>query len=287
VYDADQRQKQYREMARERRRLENAIRERSPLRLHAQIRSEISHGAVRPDQRLDEETLVRESSTSRNSVRAALSLLATEGIVTRTPRNGTIVVDRIEDVRLDSGGNWSDSEFNHHEAHQLGVSVIPTPKVIGAMLRIDAPTIRVDQWIDYDNSVPACVYIKYTAVDGPQRPLMLGKSAEFDEVFLRTYGSPLDRIDCTIQAVSSDERTARLLEIAPGSAMLLKERLLWDASGVPRELSHTYYIASRASLSTTTYAVTRETTAAADAAFPDPYALPVTRDPGVDVRAAS
>jgi GntR family transcriptional regulator len=142
------------------------------------------------------------------------------------------------------------------------VSVIPTPKVIGAMLRIDAPTIRVDQWIDYDKSVPACIYIKYTAVDGPQRPLMLGKSAEFDEAFLRTYGSPLDRIDCTIQAVSSDERTARLLEIAPGSAMLLKERLLWDADGVPRELSHTYYIAARSSLSTTTYAATREATAA-------------------------
>lgn len=260
MHEPFDRQKQYREMARERRRLEQSVRERSPLRLHAQIHSELSHGMVDADQRLDESTLVRQYSTSRNSVRAALSLLAAEGIVTRTPRNGTIVIDRMEDVRIDSGGNWSDDSSASHEAHQIGVSTIPTPRVIGSILMSPAPTVRVEQWIDYDHGMPACIYIRYSHADGPVRPLTLSSSIGFDDLFLQTYGSPLDRIDCNVQAVSSDERTARLLEVAPGSALLLKERLLWDADGVPRELSHTYYIASRTSLSTTTYAATRELT---------------------------
>jgi GntR family transcriptional regulator len=225
--------------------------------LHAQLRSAIIHGEVRPDERLDEETLIRENSISRNSVRAALTLLAAEGIVTRTPGNGTVVVDAIEDVRLDSGSNWSDDTRVSHETHELGSNVIPTPRIIASMLKLDAPTVRVDQWIDYDASIPACIYIRYSAADGPQRPLALSTSEDFDEAFQLAYGSPLDRIDCSIQAVTCDERTARLFEIEAATTMLLKERLLWDADGVPRELSHTYYIASRSALSTTTFARSR------------------------------
>lgn len=213
---------------------------------------------------LSEDALMREYSTSRNSVRVALTLLAAEGIVTRSPRSGTVVIEPIDDIRIDSGGNWAPEDLAHHVIREIGSSIMPTPAVIARTLRTDAPTIRVEQWIDYDDSVPACIYIKYSAADAPVRRIALGSAGDFDTMFERTYGVPIDRIDCNVQAVSSDERTARLLEVEPGTALLLKERLLWDANRVPRELSHTYYIASKASLTTTSYATSRAVTRTED-----------------------
>jgi DNA-binding GntR family transcriptional regulator len=265
VHDSFDRRKQYRDLARERRRLESAVRERSPLRLHAQLRSGLKDGTFVENDRLNEDALIREYSTSRNSVRAALTLLAAEGIVTRSPRSGTVVIERIDDIRIDSGGNWAPDDLSHHVVHEIGSSVIPTPAVIAKALRTDAATVRVEQWIDYDDSVPACIYIKYSLADAPTRRISLDSADDFDSLFEQTYGVPIDRIDCNIQAVSCDERTARLLEVEPGTAMLLKERLLWDADGSPRELSHTYYIASKASLSTTSYATSRAVTRTEDA----------------------
>lgn len=265
MQESSDRRKQYRDLARERRRRETAVRERSPLRLHAQLRSGLRNGMFVENDQLSEDALMREYSTSRNSVRVALTLLASEGIVTRSPRSGTVVIEPIDDIRIDSGGNWSAEDLAHHVVHKIDSSIIPTPAVIARALRTDEPTIRVEQWIDYDDSVPACIYIKYSPSEAPVRRISLESAADFDSTFEQTYGVPLDRIDCNVQAVSSDERTARLLEVEPGTALLLKERLLWDADRVPRELSHTYYIASKASLTTTSYATSRAVTRTEDA----------------------
>lgn len=247
------REKEFRRVTRERAQIEHNIRERSPLRLHAQIRTGIRIGAFATRERLDEDELVKKYSISRNSVRAALSLLAAEGIVSRSPRTGTIVVEQIEDIPIGNGIGWKADEFGRHASTSLGSSIIPTPPLMAELLRTECPTVRVNQMIDYRDGIPFMVHIRYLPGDAPRRPFTGEEPTEsFERLFERAYGSQLARVDCSIQAVSSDDRTARLLDVPEGSALLLKERLLWDAASRPRELSHSYYIASRAALSTTT-----------------------------------
>lgn len=241
-------------MSRERAQQNEDIRQRSPLRLHAQIRSGIRRGMVGASEKLDEELLVRTYSTSRNSVRAALSLLAEEGIVSRERRFGTIVMDGIHDVPIGNGTGWDADESYLHEMVLTGSSDIPTTPLLAGLLQTDAETVTVHQLIDYREGEPFLIYISYAASSGKRRQFTSESPTQtFEDLFECAYGSPLARIDCSVQAVSSDERTARLLKVPTGSALLLKERLLIDADGVPREFSHTYYIASRTALTTTSY----------------------------------
>ncbi|GAA4675611.1 GntR family transcriptional regulator [Frondihabitans cladoniiphilus] len=248
------REQEFRRASRERAQLEHNIRERSPLRLHAQIRTGIRSGAVAANERLDEDELVKKYSISRNSVRAALALLASEGIVSRSPRRGTVVIEQIEDIPIGNGVGWNMDDGGRHVSTSLGSSIVPTPPMIADLLATECATVRVNQLIDYRDGVPFMLHIRYLPGDAPRRVFTGEEPTEsFEQLFETAYGSALARVDCSIQAVSSDERTARLLEVPAGSALLLKERLLWDATGQARELSHSYYIASRAALSTTTW----------------------------------
>ena len=248
------RERAFKEMTRARAPESDDIRQRSPLRLHAQIRSGIRRGVVGASDRLDEDSMVRTYSTSRNAVRAALALLAEEGIVSRERRHGTIVMDSIEDIQIGTGNGWNTDETFRHAMTNLGSSTIPTTPLIAGLLRTSEDTVRVTQFVDFRDGVPFLIYINYAAMSGGDRQYTSECPSEsFEVLFERAYKSPLARIDCSVQAVSSDERTARLLNVAPGTALMLKERLLVDATGTPREFSHTYYIASRVALTTTTW----------------------------------
>lgn len=247
-------ERKFRAMARIRADSGDGQRHRSPLRLHAQIRSGIRRGVVSVHDRLDEDLLVRTYSTSRNSVRAALTLLAEEGIVSRGPRHGTVVMADIDDIRIDNGMGWSIEESPRHQVKSLSTTRIPTTPLIRDLLQTDAEFARVTHLVDLRDGEPFLIYINYTSDDSPERVMTnQPRYVSFEHSWEAAYGSPLARIDCSVQAVSSDEATAKLLQVAPGSALLLKERLLWDATGMPREFSHTYYIASHTALTTTTW----------------------------------
>jgi GntR family transcriptional regulator len=58
------------------------------------------------------------------------------------------------------------------------------------------------------------------------------------------------RVDLTVEAVPCDARTARLLQIAPGAPILVRERMLYDPSERPLELSFTHLRGDRAALTT-------------------------------------
>lgn len=251
----DGRKRAFEEITRGRARENDSARQRSPLRLHAQIRSGIRLGVLETKDRLDEDQLIKTYSTSRNSVRTALALLAEEGVVSRGPRHGTVVARKIEDIRVDNGIAWSPEENSRHVLTPIGSTLIPTTPLIRRLLQTQSSTVQVNQWVDCRDGEPFLIYIKYVVGDGAARPLsVMPPYQSFESLFEQAHGAPLARIDTSIQSVSSDERTARLLNVTPGSSLLLKERLLWDATGTPREFSHTYYIASRAAMTSTAWA---------------------------------
>ncbi|MDO8383183.1 MAG: GntR family transcriptional regulator [Microbacterium sp.] len=249
-----EREKEFRRLAKERAEETMAVRQRSPSFIHAHLRSSIRRGVFGPDAKLDEDLLIEAYSTSRNSVRTALSLLAEEGVVTRGPRHGTIVKDGIDDIRIDTGSGSEPGQNHRHVTTRISLSIIPTTPLIRDQLRTDSPTVLVTQWVDFRDDVPFTLYVNHVLGTSHRRLTSEPPYDSFEVLFERAWGSPLARIDCSVQAVSSDERTAKLLNVEAGTTLLLKERLLWDATGTPREFSHSYYVASRTALTMTSWA---------------------------------
>ena len=73
----------------------------SSRRAHDLIRSSIRMGMVPRSAMLMEHKLVSGLATSRNAVREALQLLATEGLVERSVRTGTRLIGSILEVPID------------------------------------------------------------------------------------------------------------------------------------------------------------------------------------------
>ncbi len=246
--DAEQRRLDY-ERARARRRAGAPGPQGSPLRVHAQIRAGIQKGLLEDWARLDEKRLIEEYSASRNSIRTALSLLADEGVVTRRPGAGTVVRGSIEGIGLHTGLVPGQDDQVGAIVETLASETVPATPFIRSQL--GAVLVRVVTELASREGRPYAYYIDYTASESPRRPRTYDQPDEvYSELFRRTYGVPPGQVACTVQAVACDQPTAKLLDVATGSTLLLRERRLFDAAGVARELSYCYYVASRVALTT-------------------------------------
>jgi GntR family transcriptional regulator len=232
---------------------EDRARTRSVARLHGLLRADIRHGSVTRAEQLVETELMRTYSASRATVRQALTLLAEEGLVTRASGRGTIVTDAMIAIPLgDASGMPRASAHEHHNVLFDSGPVVATP-LLRDRLRTTHATVAMSEHVSYRLGHPYCVYTRYWVGDSGNRPLTSDDpGAGFEQIFARAHGARLGRIDTTVQAILSPPEVARLLDVRPGAVLLLKERLLSDEHGTPREFSMTHFIASQVALETTT-----------------------------------
>jgi GntR family transcriptional regulator len=238
------------------------VRQRSPLRLHGLIRSGIRLGLLPCREQLVEDQLVQAYATSRNAVREAMSLLAEEGLVTRSPRHGTVVVGGIAEMALEDISPQRGSlpapatGFQNPDDFQntmLEIARIPITPLLRARLQTSEQAVWVAEWITLRAGEPLAIFTNYWLGAGVQRELGTDALSEgLEATFLRTYGRPLGRIDTSVESVMCDERTGRVLRIEPGSPLLFRERLLMDVDGLPREYNHTFFAGNKVALRTTT-----------------------------------
>lgn len=244
-------QSEFRRLARERASEQNQVRMRSVLSVHGALRTGLRTGTIGADDRLDESVLVRNYSVSRNAVRAALRLLVDEGVVSRAPRAGTVILSGLADVRIDNGVAWAEEEYADHELVTTESRWVASTPIIRRMLATDSPQVFCTEMVDLLGDEVTLLHTRYCLSPGAGRPAITDALERgFEVLFAETYGSPIGAIDCWVEAKAADERAAAQLGVATGTALMVKSRLLWSADGVPREYSVSHYVASRVALTT-------------------------------------
>ncbi|MCI2415905.1 GntR family transcriptional regulator [Saccharopolyspora sp. K220] len=252
-------EREYMAKARERARSAGVVRQRSSLRLHGLIRSGIRLGLLPHRGQLVEGQLVDDYATSRNAAREAMSLLAEEGLVTRRPGYGTVVVGMIrelalEDISAQRGSATGAAVDNPHEYQNIEIETarIPITPLLRNRLRTNESTVWVTEWMTLRDGEPFCIYINYSLGNSARQ---LGTDAASDgllAIFRRTYGRALGRIDTTVESLTCDARTGRALRVEAGSPLLFRERLMVDVDGNPRECNHTFFAGAKVSLRSVT-----------------------------------
>ncbi|SMH49489.1 DNA-binding transcriptional regulator, GntR family [Rathayibacter oskolensis] len=247
----DSPEREFRRLARERASEQNLVRMRSVLSVHGALRTGLRMGSIAPSDRLEESVLVRKYSVSRNAVRAALRLLVEEGVVSRAPRAGTVILCGLADVRIDNGVAWARAEDADHELVTTESRWIPSTPVTRTMLGTDSAQVHCTEMVDLLDGRPSLLYTRFCLAPGTERPSVSGgRDGSFETLFAQTYGTRIGSIDCWVEAKGADERAAAQLGVAPGTALLVKSRQIWGEDGVPREYSVTHYLASRVALTT-------------------------------------
>jgi GntR family transcriptional regulator len=221
-----------------------ALQQTSPRRVHDLVRAGIRSGELRPGDRLEELALVRELATSRNAVREALQMLADEGLVTRAPREGTTVVGSVLELPLDDLIPPTDSA--DVAIHRLNDRRIPSTPLIRDRLQTSAAEVGVIEQLFTFRGEPIGVWIDYYAAEVVQ-PESWDVCPDLRTAFEYIYGTPLGWVETTIEARPCESRTMRLLGLNERIPMLVKEHLLYDVNGVPRDLSYSHYRADRVS----------------------------------------
>jgi DNA-binding GntR family transcriptional regulator len=217
---------------------------------HGALYTSLRTGLLGMGDQLDEAHLVPMFTFSRNAVRDALRLLADEGLVSRQPRNGTVVIAKSADVPLNIALGWAEQVHPRREVVVTDRRWAPSTPMTRLYLRSRSDRVHVTEAIDMYDGRPSMLHTRFT-IDGAERALIASPASdhEFRVLFENTYGSSLCAIDCWVEATGADERAAARLGVAAGTPLIVKSRVLHSSDGLPREYSISHYLASEVTFS--------------------------------------
>jgi GntR family transcriptional regulator len=234
----------------------------SPRRAYDQIRTAIRSGVIGPGEQLVEDALISSYSTSRNSVREALQILAQDGLVTRHRGQGTTVAGVITAhpmehiVPIAAGSNTG--QLGPRLSNQIReIVLIPSNPTLQRQLGTEDDVLMIEQVALLNGPVYVGAFYYTCPKEGRDEFIDRVTSAhrapgEFGKSMQATHGVEVGRVEVTVEAVACDSRTARLLAVEVGSPILLRERLVHDAEGRPVALDYVHFAAGR-SLATSAY----------------------------------
>jgi GntR family transcriptional regulator len=228
----------------------------SPRRAYDQIRSAIRSGIIPHGDQLVEDTLTSTYATSRNSVREALQSLAQDGLVTRDRGRGTLVSGAITQLTMNTvlpvGSNGEIGTRNSALSHAiLDVVIVPASPTVQARLDTDDDILLVEHLAFLERPVYVGAFYYVCPQDGRDEFVERVTNAHrspgvFGKSLLTTHGVDIGRVEGTVEALACDNKTARLLEVEVGSPILLRERVVHDATGKPVALDYVHFSGSYA-----------------------------------------
>lgn len=201
-----------------------------------------------------ESELAAELGVSRNAIREALELLRGEGLITRVQGSGTFVTGAKLRQHLDRLEGLAESLAGHQ---------LPVDNEV-LSVRESTATPFVASKLQLPENAPILFIERLRSVGG--LPLSLDTTslrigaipvdAELDhqDVFAiieAELGVRLGWAEITVESVSADATTAKLLQIRPGAPLLLLHRLTHLEDGTPFDLETVRYRGDRCSLVTT------------------------------------
>ena len=220
-------------------------RQRSTRVVHQLLRSSIKSGILRSGDSLSEESLVENLDSTRAAVRSALQLLADEGLVSRQRRMGTVVRGKplqlpVEDII----GNPSTGPL---EYRMVADHAIPAHQLIRTRMPTENDRLRMIDYVISSAGVPIGTLVAFQINPNAHPPLHNKDIDGIKQTFESVYDRPFGRMETCIDAVGADERTARILGIAPGSILLVRDQVLSDIDGNIHEYAYAHYRADMVS----------------------------------------
>ncbi|WP_405571927.1 GntR family transcriptional regulator [Streptomyces sp. NBC_01167] len=194
-----------------------------------------------------------EYRVSRNTVRQALDLLRTEGLIERQPGVGTVVVSEKYSHGLDRLQGLAEILHEHgdvtNEVRTVGPVTAPAPVARRLGLGEHSDVLCIER-LRRLNGLPLSLDLTYVPMDLGTG--LLGCDLEHTDVFrlLETLaGQPLGTAEITLEAVNADAHSAAVLEAPRGSAVLMLERLTHLADGRPVDLEFIRFRGDRIAMS--------------------------------------
>jgi GntR family transcriptional regulator len=193
---------------------------------------------------------------TRNVLRAALSLLKEQRIVTRAPRAGTFGVTPVASISLARtskevtvyGGNTFDSP--HLSIVHLCAMRLEAPETVRRNLAMtQTVAFFIESLISFDGE-PSRLRTSWVPAERSPDLLATPIVHHVPDLLVRAHGeTPLAR-RLLMSAMNADPWTADLLDIEPGMATLHIERLMCLPDGTPIEYGFTRYRGDRAVIDT-------------------------------------
>jgi GntR family transcriptional regulator len=205
-----------------------------------------------PGDLLVEADLVRSLSSSRGAVRAALQLLADEGLVTRKTKVGTRVERTIHlpftvlipDV--DKGALYGMSA-------QVQTSIIAAPEFLQDLFKLDSGSsvamIEGQMFYGPDPIGLSVSYVPLTVAQADRAEVLSRSTLGVIDFVEQRLDLPLQASRARLGALACDAETASKLTITNGSPMLWLEQIFVDADGRERAILHARYRGDRVAFS--------------------------------------
>jgi DNA-binding GntR family transcriptional regulator len=234
----------------------------SPRRAHVLLRASIRRGVMSADQPVEEHSLIMSMMMSRNSIRSALQMLGNEGLILRRQRLGTSVVGSIAELPLleflpIAGWSTSNTPIDSTAADPLLLEHLEQTEVLAdrhvqGRLKLTTDRVIMQEDLVTRGGEPIGILVGYYPVgESTDRP----DGKDYDARIDHLRRTAVSRIEATVEAINCDERTARVLGVAEGAAILVRETLVYDADGIPKMLAYGHYRGDRVALHAEDHAV--------------------------------
>jgi len=187
-----------------------------------------------------EASLASEFGAPRKAIRDALSILREEGLVDRRQGAGISATDREYPHGLhplqDLAGTLREHGEIVNEVRAAGMIVPPPP--IATRLATSGRVVYIERlrWL---NGLPLSLDLTYLARDIGE-PL-LDEDLEHNDIIAligSRAGQGIGGASVAVEAVTADPQSAAALEVPPGAAVLMAERLTYLADGRPVDLDY-------------------------------------------------
>jgi GntR family transcriptional regulator len=205
--------------------------------LRHQIHAGAYHDGLPADHQLAAEFFV-----SRNTIREALAVLKSEGLIERGPKVGTHVAQRKYDHGLDALLGLKETFKGHGEVRNevRAAMQVGAPPSVARRLRLE-PGERVVfvERLRYLGDLPLSLDLTYLAPDiGAE---VLRHSLATNDIFAlieQVSGQVLGSATLAVEAISADPHSAATLQVPDGAAVLMLERLTHLDDGRPVDLEY-------------------------------------------------
>jgi GntR family transcriptional regulator len=222
------------------------------VRIQDRIRSAIATGAFGPGDRLPTESeLSSEFRTTRSTVRHALDRLVYEGLIHRRVGRGSFVAENsVLRSPIDSRRCLTFEEQVALTGHVVtyrspSLELVPAPRQVAQTLGLDPQAshqvFKMERLRVIDQR-PVCLEIRYLPQEIGRHVTgdMLTRSSAHSFISY-IIGERMPTIVVSITAELADTRVAQLLEIAEGSAVIVRSNTHHAASGAAKTCGRSIY----------------------------------------------
>jgi len=214
---------------------------------------------VGPEDQLVENRLGEQLGVSRNSVRAALQILAEEGLVVRRTKTGTRTSQGIVEIPVGEAlpqaladGDELPAITIRHLAHQIA----RPPDRVRIPLGMPERPLLVVEHLALWHGEPLYLRTGYIPMHEPSEDILARLSEADDDpssaehIVRNLFGAGPHTRRAAVEAVPATDETARLLGLPPGRPVLLRQLVMEDEHGAVREVSFTHFRGDRVALAT-------------------------------------